>query len=86
MKWEEAETIVETFAKMDFMAPPTSGLIPIGKEQIDKGMREILTPEFISSITRKPKPSEVGFHLWWRRVFLTVEIQEEWWESREKLK
>ena len=31
MKWEEAEQIVELFAQMDFMAPPTSGLIPIGK-------------------------------------------------------
>jgi DNA topoisomerase-6 subunit B len=60
MKWEEAETIVETFAKMDFMAPPTSGLIPIGKEQIEKGMREILNPEFISSITRKPKTFRGG--------------------------
>jgi len=60
MKWEEAETIVETFTKMDFMAPPTSGLIPIGKEQIDKGMREILNPEFLASITRKPKTFRGG--------------------------
>jgi len=60
MTWEEAERIVELFARMDFMAPPTSGLIPIGKEQIENGMREILNPEFISTTTRKPKTYRGG--------------------------
>jgi len=54
MKWEEAESIVEAFGKMDFMAPPTSGLIPIGSEQIEDGMKEILKPEFIATTTRRP--------------------------------
>jgi DNA topoisomerase-6 subunit B len=54
MKWEEAERIVEAFSKMEFMAPPTSGLIPIGDKQIEDGMKEILKPEFISTTTRKP--------------------------------
>jgi DNA topoisomerase-6 subunit B len=63
MKWEEAEQIVETFAKMDFMAPPTSGLIPIGKEQIEKGIREILNPEFVATTTRKPKTFKGVFSL-----------------------
>jgi DNA topoisomerase-6 subunit B len=54
MKWDEAEQIVELFAKMDFMAPPTSGLIPIGQEQIEKGIVGILNPEFVATTTRKP--------------------------------
>ncbi|KZX15272.1 DNA topoisomerase 6 subunit B [Methanobrevibacter cuticularis] len=54
MKWDEAEEIVNAFSKMDFMAPPTSGLIPIGNEQIEDGMKEILKPEFITATTRKP--------------------------------
>ncbi|GAA5818895.1 MAG: DNA topoisomerase VI subunit B [Methanobrevibacter sp. CfCl-M3] len=54
MKWEEAEKIVHAISKMNFMAPPTSGLIPIGNEQIEKGMKEILKPEFIQATTRKP--------------------------------
>lgn len=54
MVWDEAESIVESFSKMKFMAPPTSGLIPIGEEQIEKGMKLILKPEFITTITRKP--------------------------------
>ena len=54
MTWAEAEAIVEAFGKMKFMAPPTSGLIPIGEEQIEKGMKQILKPEFVTTITRKP--------------------------------
>ncbi len=60
MKWEEAEKIVDLFTQMDFMAPPTSGLIPIGKDQIEKGMREILTPEFVATNTRNPKTYRGG--------------------------
>ena len=41
MKWAEAEAIIHTFAKMKFMAPPTNGLIPIGSDQIEKGMKQI---------------------------------------------
>jgi DNA topoisomerase-6 subunit B len=54
MKWEEAEKIVSILSQIKFMAPPTSGLIPIGNEQIEKGMKEILNPEFIHVTTRKP--------------------------------
>lgn len=54
MTWDEAEAIVNAFKEMKFMAPPTDGLIPIGSEQIEKGMKQILKPEFISTITRKP--------------------------------
>ena len=54
MKWEEAEAIVKCFDKMKFMAPPSNGLIPIGSEQIEKGIRQILKPEFVETITRKP--------------------------------
>ncbi len=60
MKWEEAEKIVELFQSMNFMAPPTAGLIPIGEEQIEKGMREILEPEYVKTITRKPKTYKGG--------------------------
>ena len=54
MTFQEAEAIVQCFKKMKFMAPPTDGLIPIGSEQIEKGMKQILKPEFVATITRKP--------------------------------
>ena len=54
MTFPEAEAIVHCFKKMKFMAPPTDGLIPIGSEQVEKGMKQILKPEFVTTITRKP--------------------------------
>ncbi len=54
MTFQEAEKIVDSFKKMKIMAPPTDGLIPIGSEQIEKGMKQILKPEFVTTITRKP--------------------------------
>ena len=54
MTFQEAEAIVHCFKKMKFMAPPTDGLIPIGSEQVEKGMKQILQPEFVTTITRKP--------------------------------
>ena len=54
MTFEEAEKIVKCFKDMKFMAPPSDGLIPIGSEQIEKGMKQILKPEFVTTITRKP--------------------------------
>ena len=60
MTFQEAEAIVHCFKKMKFMAPPTDGLIPIGSEQIEKGMKQILQPEFVATITRKPVTYQGG--------------------------
>ena len=60
MTFQEAEAIVHCFKKMKFMAPPTEGLIPIGSEQIEKGMKQILKPEFVTTITRKPVTYQGG--------------------------
>ncbi len=58
--WDEAEAIVNQFDKMKFMAPPTSGLKPIGGDQIEKGINEILLPEFSTALTRKPQAYRGG--------------------------
>lgn len=60
LTFPEAEAIVQCFKKMKFMAPPTDGLIPIGSEQIEKGMKQILKPEFVTTITRKPVTYQCG--------------------------
>ncbi len=54
LRFEEAEEIVNAFRYVKFMSPPTSGLSPIGKENIMKGMNQILRPEFVYATTRKP--------------------------------
>ncbi|WP_423791924.1 DNA topoisomerase VI subunit B [Methanocaldococcus indicus] len=55
LTWEEAELLVNSLQSMEFLAPPTSGLRPIGAENIEKSLKEFLKPEFVKAITRKPK-------------------------------
>ena len=55
LSWQEAEEIVEAFKYMKFLAPPTHGLRPIGEENIEKGLKGILKPEFVTAVTRPPK-------------------------------
>ncbi len=55
LSWHEAEEIVEAFRYMKFMAPPTHGLRPVGEGNIEKGLRGILKPEFVTAVTRSPK-------------------------------
>ena len=55
LTWEEAEHIVSAFKQVKLLAPPTSGLRPIGVADIEKGMRQILNPEFVYALTRPPK-------------------------------
>ena len=55
LTWHEAEEIVEAFKYMKFLAPPTHGLRPIGEENIEQGLTNILKPEFVTAVTRPPK-------------------------------
>jgi DNA topoisomerase-6 subunit B len=54
MGWGEAEQIVKAFKKMQFLAPATDCLRPIGEPNIEKAMQSILAPEFLSVLERKP--------------------------------
>jgi DNA topoisomerase-6 subunit B len=55
LTWEEAEKIVKAFKQMKFMAPSSSGLRPIGKEHIEKSLKQMYEPEFVVAVTREPK-------------------------------
>ncbi|MDO8625127.1 MAG: DNA topoisomerase VI subunit B [Candidatus Diapherotrites archaeon] len=61
MAWEEAEEIVKAFQKIQFIAPRLDGLRPIGEENIKKSLNEIVQPEFVSVIERKPTVYKGGF-------------------------
>src|SRR3989344_7613831 len=61
LSWEEAEEIVKLFQKINFIAPRTDGLIPIGEDRIQKSLESIVKPEFISVVTRKPSVYKGGF-------------------------
>ncbi|MBI4210940.1 MAG: DNA topoisomerase VI subunit B [Candidatus Diapherotrites archaeon] len=61
LTWEEAEEIVKQFKKITFIAPRTDGLIPIGEDRISKSLKNIVNPEFLAVITRKPTVYSGGF-------------------------
>jgi len=54
LTWAEAEELVKAVEKMDFMAPSTEGLSPIGENQIRKAIINVLKPEFETVVTRNP--------------------------------
>ncbi|MFU8652071.1 DNA topoisomerase VI subunit B [Methanotorris formicicus] len=58
--WEDAEIIVRCLQDMDFIAPSTSGLRPIGAENIEKSLESLLNPNFVKAITRNPKTYKGG--------------------------
>lgn len=61
MVWEEAEEIIKAFKAIQFIAPRTDGLRPIGEERIEKSLKEIVQPEFLSVVERKPAVYQGGF-------------------------
>ena len=60
MTWEDAELIVRALQDMEFIAPSTTGLRPIGAENIEKSLKAALKPKFVKAITRKPKTYRGG--------------------------
>lgn len=54
MSHQHAEQIVAAFKQVKFIAPATDGLVPIGEEQIEKSLKELLKPNFFSVVTRNP--------------------------------
>ncbi|MFH1240287.1 MAG: DNA topoisomerase VI subunit B [Candidatus Diapherotrites archaeon] len=61
LAWHEAEEIIKAFKEIDFIAPKADGLRPIGEEQIRKSINSIVTPDFLTVITRKPQVYAGGF-------------------------
>ena len=61
LSWDEAEEIVKMFKKMNFIAPRTDGLRPIGEDRINKSLQSIVQPEYLSVVTRRPQVYSGGF-------------------------
>ncbi|HLC47930.1 MAG TPA: DNA topoisomerase VI subunit B [Candidatus Norongarragalinales archaeon] len=54
LQWPEAEQIVQSFQKVKWIAPETDVLIPIGEEQLQKSLKNLLAPEMMRVVVRKP--------------------------------
>ena len=61
LRWDEAEEIVKAFKAIDFIAPSSDALRPIGEERIGKSLENIVEPEFLHVLTRKPQVYSGGF-------------------------
>ncbi|PIU21142.1 MAG: DNA topoisomerase VI subunit B [Candidatus Diapherotrites archaeon CG08_land_8_20_14_0_20_34_12] len=61
LSWEEAEQIIHAFKQVNFSAPSTEGLCPIGEEHIKKSLENIVKPEIVYTFTRKPTVYSGGF-------------------------
>jgi len=59
--WEESEEIIKAFKDIDFIAPTTDALRPIGEDQISKSLHSIVKPEFLTVLTRRPSVYAGGF-------------------------
>ncbi|MFA5077492.1 MAG: DNA topoisomerase VI subunit B [Candidatus Micrarchaeia archaeon] len=55
LSWEEADKLVKVFKQVKWIAPATDSVVPIGKEQIEKAVKNILVPEFMAVTERSPK-------------------------------
>ena len=57
LQWVEAEKIIKAIQnpQVKWIAPATDSVKPIGKEQIEKSLKNILAPEFVVVSERSPK-------------------------------
>jgi len=61
LTWDDAEQIIKAFKKIDFIAPTTDSLRPIGERQIQGSLQSIVKPEFLTVMTRKPTVYAGGY-------------------------
>ncbi len=54
LTWPEAEELIKAFASVKWIAPDGTQIKPIGEEQIKIALRNILNPEYMSVVERKP--------------------------------
>ncbi len=55
LEWADAESIVDAFKKIKWIAPPTDSLVPIGKEHIELSIENIFNPEVMVVTERSPR-------------------------------
>ncbi|MBR9707737.1 MAG: DNA topoisomerase VI subunit B, partial [Candidatus Diapherotrites archaeon] len=60
LSWAEAEEIVLAIKALKFMAPETDAVQPIGPAQIEKSIRNIISPEYLTVSERPPKVYQEG--------------------------
>ena len=55
LNWPEAEALIKAIRQIKWIAPDANSIIPIGDEQIRVALENILNPEFMHVVERKPR-------------------------------
>ncbi len=55
LTWDESEKLVNAFKQIKWLAPDLDSLSTIGEEQIKATIKNILNPQFMSVVERRPK-------------------------------
>jgi DNA topoisomerase-6 subunit B len=55
MSWGDAEELIKAIKATKWIAPDAASIIPIGEERIKTALKNILDPEFMHVIERKPR-------------------------------
>ena len=55
LAWNDAEKLITAFKTVKWIAPESDNVVPIGKERIEYAVKNILDPEYMSVVERKPK-------------------------------
>lgn len=55
LTWPEAERLVHAISKVKWIAPEMSSLVPVGEEQLQKSLKNLLEPEVMKVVERKPR-------------------------------
>jgi DNA topoisomerase-6 subunit B len=63
LTWQDAEELIKAFSKIKWIAPDASFIKAIGEEQIKVALKNILNPEFINVVERKPTVFRGGIPL-----------------------
>ncbi|MGI0141163.1 MAG: DNA topoisomerase VI subunit B [Candidatus Micrarchaeales archaeon] len=60
LTWDEAEKLIATFKKIKWIAPDMDSLSTIGEKQVEAAIKNILNPDFMAVVERKPKAFRGG--------------------------
>jgi len=55
LTWQEAEELIKAFKSIKWVAPEFDSVSQIGEKYLELAMKNIINPEFISVVERKPK-------------------------------
>ena len=55
LAWDDAEKLIKAFKDVKWIAPESDNVVPIGKARIEYALKNILDPEYMSVVERKPR-------------------------------